>query len=95
MSQNLTLNQYVMESGSMNILAGFYLSVYHIIWDPTIIAGSEQFPQKKLKAWTYVVLMKSPTFFWLGVQILLLGEKYQQEFGNGKRRLLYDQKENC
>lgn len=34
----------------MNILAGFYLSVYHIIWDPTIIAGSEQFPQKKIKS---------------------------------------------
>lgn len=47
MSQNLALNRYVMESGSMNILAGFYLSVYLIVWDPTIIAESAQFPHKK------------------------------------------------
>lgn len=32
----------------MNIVAGFYLSVYHIVWDPTINAGSEQFPQQRI-----------------------------------------------
>lgn len=39
--------------------------------------------------------MKPPFFSGLGVQILLLGEKYQQEFGNGKRHLLYNQKDHC
>lgn len=47
---------------------------------------------KNLKSWMYRLLMKSPTFSQLGVQILHLGEIYQQEFGNGRRRLFYDSK---
>lgn len=92
MSQNLSLNQYIMESGSMNILADFYLSVYHSLgpnYQCRIWAISTA---KNLKLCIYMLLMKSPTFSQLGVQILHLGEIYQQEFGKGKRHLLYDPK---